>query len=681
MNPGRGMLSVYSCIVYEHDLRLVALAALICVLGSWITIRLYARAREDNSLRRAGWLFLAGVAAGGSIWCTHFVAMIGFESYTKETFEPILTGASFFVAIFGSMLGFLIASWVRSQWGLIFGGATLGLAIATMHYLGMMGFEVEGVVTWDVRFVTASIILSVIFSAAALRYVDSAARYNPIYGATGLLTLAIVSLHFTGMTAVDVVPFAGAGGVTSIQGEFALAISVGGVGLLIVGMGVSSYLIDQSVQTETNEKLRQMALHDELTGLANRAQFSEQLAADLAHAEEVGERLAFLAIDLDGFKEINDGYGHAAGDAALVEISNRLTDRLRPGEALGRLGGDEFGLLKPFSMDRDLDEFIDRVSEAFEQKIPIGDVKATLGGSIGVAIFPSDAQDAEHLASYADMAMYHAKSRLRTRVCRFDASLDETASRKRRLTADLRDAIDTGELELFYQIQKDISDGRTLGYEALARWKHPELGMISPGEFIPLAEETGLIVPLGHWVLYRACTDATLWPEDLRVSVNVSALQLAYEDMSIVVEDVLWNTGLPANRLALEITESTVIGNTDEIIGTLREIQAMGITIAMDDFGTGYSSLASLRAFPFDVIKLDRSFVCELEHSQQARDIVEAIITICNSLEVSILAEGVETEAQRDFLLASGCVAVQGFLFGRPAPVEECFPETTAIAS
>jgi diguanylate cyclase (GGDEF)-like protein len=505
--------------------------------------------------------------------------------------------------------------------------------------------------------------------------------FSNSYGGAIILTLAIVSLHFTGMTAMSVAPFPEAALSSEMESTFALAVSVGGISLLIAGMGVSSYLIDQSVQTEANEKLRHLALHDKLTGLPNRAHFTDRLEAEIDTASESGHRLAFLAIDLDGFKEINDGYGHAAGDAALVAISHRLLGRLRPGESLARLGGDEFGMLKPFKTDQDLTDFIKRVSDAFDQKVSVECGIVTLGGSIGVAVYPTDAHDAEQLASYADMAMYQAKSRLHARVVRFDTSLDETLSRKRRLTADLRDAIDNGDIRLVYQIQKNIRDRSVIGFEALARWDHPEFGQIPPGEFIALAEETGLIVPLGHWVLLKACTDAALWPEDLKVSVNVSPVQLEYENMALVVEDTLWKTGLPAERLALEITETAVIDNAEETVKTLREIQSFGATIAMDDFGTGYSSLASLRAFPFDLVKLDRSFISEVEESRQARDIVEAVIMICRSLNVAILAEGVETPAQRNFLRDAGCFAVQGFLYGRPVPAEECFERAESIAS
>ncbi len=675
------MLSVYSCIAYEHDLRLVGLAALVCVLGSWITIRLYDRAKDDVSRRRLGWLFLSGVAAGGSIWCTHFVAMIGYNAQTAVSFDPMMTGASFFVAIVGSIIGFSIAACTRNQITVASGGAFVGIAIATMHYIGMMGYQAQGTLIWDAGYVLASVILSVIVSAAALIRANRKSYFCNHYGAAGLLAVAIVSLHFTGMTAVEVLPFPEAAGAGKVQGTFALAISIGGVGLLIVGMGVSSYLIDQSVQTEASARLRQMALFDKLTGLANRAQFTDRLDSALEACAHHNTKLAYLAIGIDGFKEINDGYGHAAGDRALKALSAHLDGVLKPNEMIGRVGSDEFALFRIYETEAELLDFNERVCSAFERKTRSGDLDATLDGNIGVAVFPEDADNPERLASFAELAMYKAKSSLGTSVCRFDQSLDLVASRKRRLTADLRIAIEDVDIAIVYQIQKDISNNSTIGYEALARWSHPELGVISPGEFIPLAEETGLIVPLSHSVLRRACEDAVQWPECHKVSVNISALHFSCEDLAIVIEDILWKTGLPPERLQIEITESALIRDIGQTVQTLREIQAFGVTIAMDDFGTGYSSLATLRAFPFDLIKLDREFIREIEHSQQAREIVQAVISICKSLDVAILAEGVETEAQSDFLLESGCVAVQGYLYGRPLPMEQHRQDRTRIAS
>lgn len=669
---GYSLLRVFGCIVTEHDLSLIGLAAVVCTFGSLITLRLFLRAKSDASRRRLGWLFLTGMAAGGSTWCTHFVAMLGYDVGIAVSYDPLLTGASFFAAIFGTMIGFWVATTKSSRFSIEFGGILVGSAIASMHYIGMSGYQVDGVVTWDRDYVLASVILAMVLGMFSLRLTRSASRVVANYGSVAAMILAIVSLHFTAMTAVTLLPFAGHDDSLQTISSFTLGVSIFGVGLLIVGMGVASYLLDASVQSESSSKLQHMALFDSLTGLPNRVEFAKRLEIATTQCRRAGTSVAFIALDLDRFKEINDQFGHFMGDEVLCVFSKKLTATLTDDEVFARLGGDEFALLKVFSDRSELDECLSRVAEILGSKATVQSIDISLQASTGVAVFPQDAPDAERLAIFADLAMYRAKSDPNLQVSFYDKSLEEIAARKRRLINDLRHAIEHQELDVHYQIQKNISDGSTIGFEALARWTHPELGPISPVEFIPLAEESGLIIPLGEQVLRRACEDASSWPRPYKVAVNISPIQFANENLGIVIEDALWQSMLPATQLQIEITETAFISNIDRTLNMLNEIQRTGVTIAMDDFGTGHSSLANLWAFPFDVLKLDRNFITGLEESTEAKTIVRAVIALGQKLGVRILMEGVETEAQKEFLLHEGCVEVQGFLYGVPLPSDEC---------
>ncbi|MCL4132116.1 UNVERIFIED_CONTAM: hypothetical protein GTU68_027968 [Idotea baltica] len=418
-----------------------------------------------------------------------------------------------------------------------------------------------------------------------------------------------------------------------------------------------------------------MALHDSLTGLPNRTYFNEHLKQTMSRAHSLGRRMAVVVIDLDRFKEINDQFGHDVGDIALSTFAQRVEAILKQDEFFARTGGDEFILIRPLKTSLDLSEFVTRVAAAATDRTEINGIETMIGASLGVAIYPDDAEDPDALVSAADLAMYRAKADRTNDVSYYEPSLDNAARRKRDLAVHLRQAVESEGFTLNYQVQKDIRTNRTIGFEALARWIHPELGSISPAEFIPLAEETGLIIPLGEWILRRACEDAASWTGQHKVSVNISAVQLAHVELDSLIESILWETGLPASRLEIEITESALMTDIQTIIEMLRRIQALGVTIAMDDFGTGYSSLANLQSFPFDKIKLDRAFIWKLENSSDAQAIIRAVLALGHSLDLPVLAEGVETEAQRDFLLQEGCFAVQGFLYGRPKPLENLSAE------
>ncbi|WP_258600870.1 putative bifunctional diguanylate cyclase/phosphodiesterase [Mesorhizobium sp. AR10] len=671
------MMRVISCVAMEHNLWLVLVAALVCSAGSWATIRLFLRAHEVTGLQQIGWHFLTAVCAGSSIWCTHFVAMLAYDPGAPVAFDPVLTIASLFIAMAGTAAGFIAASGSASRVAPIIGGIIVGLAISGMHYTGMTAYRVDGVVEWDMNYLVASIVLAVVFACLAINVALNDRISGHKYLAAAILVVAIVSLHFTAMAAVQVTPLAMRADYTDPNTLRAMALGVAAVGLIVIGTGLASYLIDDRTRSEAFRRLHHLAMNDALTGLPNRPNFNDYLDHEIDRAEELGCKVAVIGIDLDRFKEINDLWGHGAGDLALKTLAGRMSALLQEGEFVARLGGDEFAAIKRMKGQVDLVDFVSRLESALFAPIRIDDFETATGASIGIAIYPNDAHDRESLVNNADLAMYRAKATVTQAVCFYEQAMDEAVRANRTLANDLRDAVENGQLDLHYQVQTSVSTGDIRGYEALLRWKHPTRGNIPPIEFIPLAEENGLILPLGEWVLRTACTKAASWEQPYKVAVNLSPVQFAHADLPKLVHEILIETGLRPNRLELEITESTIIADKNRTLSILRRIKALGVTIAIDDFGTGYSSLETLRAFPFDKIKLDRSFMSEVETSPQAKAIIRAVLALGQSLDIPVLAEGVETHSQLSILRAEGCNEAQGFLLGRPAPFGEIFALST----
>ncbi|WP_439573793.1 bifunctional diguanylate cyclase/phosphodiesterase [Phreatobacter sp.] len=427
---------------------------------------------------------------------------------------------------------------------------------------------------------------------------------------------------------------------------------------------------DITERRRSEARIAHMARHDALTGLPNRLTFKDHLQRLIAEAR--GEdRIAVIGIDLDRFKEINDLRGHGIGDLVLQTLARRMSEVLRDDEFVARLGGDEFAAVKRMDDEEDLIDFLGRLEAALFAVITIDDMEIQPGASIGVALFPEDGRQAEQLVNNSDLAMYRAKAAIGQNICFYEAQMDEAVRRRRKLAKELRLAFDAGQFSLHYQVQKSVTTGETTGYEVLLRWTHPERGLVPPSEFIPVAEESGMILALGEWVLRTASAEAARWLHPYRIAVNLSPLQLSQADFVERLRSILAETGLAPSRLELEITESAIISDKERALHMLREMKALGVTVAIDDFGTGYSSLETLRAFPFDKIKLDRSFMLEVETSQQAKAIIRAILALGRSLEVPVLAEGVETADQLMLLSREGCNEAQGFLLGRPKPVDE----------
>ena len=762
-------MRVIDCLTQDHNMLLVGLAALICVAGAFVMSRLFAKTRRGVARDRLPWIFLGAVAGGATIWCTHFVAMLAYKPGVEIAYAPLLTGVSLIVAMVGCG-GAISLGAVRKRWAPAFGGATFGLGVASMHYIGMAAFTAEAVVHWDMAYVVVSVLAAITGGAVAFAIgANSELRHRPLLTPL-MLVLTIVSLHFTGMGAMTVLPFAPSDGAwTLTEADTLLALGVAVVGFLILGTAVASYALEEQserlsrnrlssliegsvdgmmVEADGNvvmanrafallcglpdqavvgrpvadwmedvdampadalvqsrlkgaeesipvevavrieatpdqtfrilavrdlrpriaqeRRIAHLARNDSLTGLPNRASFLEKLDRIAAAVGETGQ-FALLAIDLNRFKEVNDLYGHAVGDQLLVHVANNVKDAALDTEFVARLGGDEFVAIVPVTDRQQAEAAAERLRVAIVQPLEAEHAELQCGAAIGIALWPQDASEPSVLINNADLAMYRAKGSLATDICFYEEAMDEAVRQRRRVTLGLRDALENDRFELHYQLQASVETGEITGYEALLRWRQPDGSFISPADFIPIAEETGMILPIGEWVLRRACAEAASWPEAYRIAVNLSPVQLAHVDLPRMVHQILIETGLSPYRLELEITETAMISDMERTTHILRQLKLLGVSVAMDDFGTGYSSLSTLRAFPFDKIKLDRTFMSELDGGPQSRAIIRAVLALGESLAIPILAEGVETQEQLTFLREQGCDEVQGYLLGRPA--------------
>jgi diguanylate cyclase len=775
------MTSLYNCLANAHDLRLVALAAVICVLAAYAAINLLHHARRARGYMKLVWLGVSSVSTGFGIWATHFVAMLAYTPGVGSGYNVGLTLLSLVAAILITATGLalcLIENWKLGPW---VGGAVVSGGIASMHYIGMAAYIIPGHVHWDTTLVIASIVVGAVIGAVALPAgLETPSVRSKMIGA-GLLSLAICGHHFTAMAAVTIVPdptilipqsslpvdwlaaavalasfiimgLAFAGVVLDIRDkrrtaseldrmrEFADA-SVEGllvcdgaaivsanrsfsrlVGIestVLVGAKLETFFADQislptdpaesqSLETslqhqdgstspvelvvksiyyggrphqviavrdlrgkkKAEQRIQFLALHDSLTALPNRAHFNEQLDSEIAGLP-AGGGIAVFFMDLDHFKQVNDLFGHAAGDSVLRTVASRVSDLLGSQHLMARLGGDEFAIMmRNATHVSDVKDLAASILDVLHRTSDEPEINV-ISTSIGVARFPQDAPDRQSLLSAADTALYRAKNEGRNTFRLFEASMGAAVRDRRMLEHDLRLAVFRDEFSLVYQPQHSIFGQELTGFEALLRWKHPERGDISPAVFIPLAEETGAITEIGDWVLRTACKEASSWPSTLSLAINVSAVQLYNPNFVHELREILVRSGFSPKQLEIEITETALVRDFNRALATLRAVKALGVRIAMDDFGTGYSSLSNLRAFPFDKIKIDRSFIKSVNSNAQAATIVRAVLGIGRGLGLPVLAEGVETTAELEFLRSENCDEVQGYLLGRPAPIEQ----------
>ncbi|MGE7413332.1 putative bifunctional diguanylate cyclase/phosphodiesterase [Methylobacterium tarhaniae] len=452
----------------------------------------------------------------------------------------------------------------------------------------------------------------------------------------------------------------------------------------VPGEGVALVLEEVSARRAAETRAHALARLDPLTGLPNRLQLREHLDVALARLERTDEGCAVLLVDLDRFKPVNDTLGHPVGDALLQKVADRLSAIVRPGDTVARIGGDEFVVLQAGTAEPgEAQALARRIVDLVGRTYMIEGQLLSIGASVGVAVAPADGGEADKLLKNADLALYRAKLDGRGTFRFFEPAMDARMQARRRLELDMRQALARREFQLHYQPQLNLADEQLVGCEALIRWRHPERGLVSPLDFIPLAEEIGLIVPIGEWVLRQACRDAASWPQPLSVAVNVSPAQFKSDRLVETIVSALANAGLPAARLEIEITEGVLLQNNDKTLHTLHRLRDLGVRVSMDDFGTGYSSLSYLRAFPFDKIKIDRSFVSDMDAKDgpggkdslspkaDGEAIIRAIAGLGRSLGMTTVAEGVETPEQLRRIRAEGCTDVQGYLISKPLPADD----------
>lgn len=655
---------IYELRVYNPFL--LAGAFIVCLAGAWITMRLVVRVSETAGRQRIGWYFLAAMAGASFVWCTHFAAMLAYNCSAGvhlDPFETVLSLLAMFVAI---PFAIMAAVRLHGRGGCLLGGAILGIGIASMHYIGMLAYHVDAPVVWNPWLVGLSVVIGIGLSAVALTLALQAASLRRQVEMTLAMVGAVAGLHFTGMAAMRIVAQSHMD-MTGDSVQFqAIGFAVIGGSMLTIIAGIACYVIDGSLRQDSYRELHRMAMSDALTGLPNRISFNERLEHEVAMADQSGQQFALIGIDLNKFKEINDTRGHAAGDIVLTTLAERFSALLGKGEFVARLGGDEFIAIHRTSDRAELHDFVERIRHALNQPIPIDDYIVTSGGSIGVAVYPVDAKDSETLISRADLAMYRAKTDLHETVWYYESSLDQNICARRALGEDLKKAMAEGQLSLFFQVQTVVATGEVSGYEALLRWEHPVRGTIAPVEILELADENGLIIQLGEWVLDHACHAAATWDGNVRVAVNMSATQFLQPRFDEIVADTLARSGLPADRLVIEISEATVQRDRRRTLAMARKVHALGVRLALDEFGGPHSVLSMLCDFPFDKIKIDRSIMQKVDTDPAMAELVRSVLVAGHALRISVLAQGIETAAQLAVVSAKGCDEGQGYLLGFP---------------
>lgn len=814
------MFRVFSCLTAEHDWRLVVLAGSVCFVASIVAVSIFHRAIAARARTRWIWIAIAGAAIGYGIWATHFVAMLAYEPGVTTGYGIALTALSLAAAMLLTSLGFGVAVGAPGRWGAMAGGVIIGGGIAGMHYLGMWALEVPGRVAWSADLVLISIVLGMCLGYAALTVALTCRDYRGTLAAAVLLTLAIVSHHFTAMGAVQITPDPTRATSALSLSPAVLALAIAGVALSVLGMSLIGVLADRRLATRTakfeeiisqlskarqqlegsqkelkeqtlrldtainhmveglcmfdaekrlvicNEryaklyrlppellrpgaahrdiiryrvtsgtlkgdtsddaaeqlvskldalpvdvvssridefadgrlicvtrqpmagggwvathldvteqrrsqaKITYMAQHDALTDLPNRVLLRARLEDALVDVRDRNLHLAVLMLDLDRFKEVNDTLGHPAGDSLLRSVAARLLGCGSETMFVARLGGDEFAVVDYVTNPAvEAASLAEAIKSALCEPFDLGDHQVTVGASIGIAIAPQDGADSDTILKSADIALYSAKSGGRDAFRFFEPELNELIRARRDLERDLRKALARGEFELHYQPFVDLRSGEIRGFEALLRWHHPEQGLVPPAEFIPLAEETGLILPLGEWVLRTACAEAAKWHPDLKIAINLSPAQFRSKELVPTIIGALATSGIAPGRLELEVTETVIMHDSAAVFAALSQLRELGVRIALDDFGTGYSSLSFLQKFPFDKVKIDRSFVSELSSTvEEPHRIARAVVQFATSLGKTSTAEGVESAEQLQILREEGCVEAQGYHFSPPMP-------------
>ena len=677
-------------LIGSYSPALVVISIFVAILASYTALDLTGRIATTTGRAAHLWMCGGALAMGVGVWSMHFIGMLAFELPVELGYDIALTALSLLISILSCGFALWLVSQPRLPPGqLLFGALIMGAGISGMHYTGMAAMRMQPGIDYDPSLFGASLLIAFIASLAAL-WIAFRLRQNTPYvrlvrtGAAIVMGFAIVGMHYTGMAAARFADgsFCGAlGNGLSGKGLDNLVL-ITTLAVLIIALLTSvldarlearTAVLAQSL-TEANKELTQLALHDTLTGLPNRILLADRIDQAMHRVTAHGGCFALMFIDLDGFKPVNDAFGHHMGDQLLREVAQRLREDLRNEDTLARIGGDEFVLLVQLGEPEDALRLAARQVGLVSRSFRVADHDLQISASIGIAVYPGNGLTAQELLMNADAAMYHAKGTGKNGYSFFDASMNSNARRQLQLLQDLRNALEHHQFRLHYQPKFDAANGQPVGAEALLRWEHPQHGMLLPDKFIELAEKTGLIIAIGDWVLQEACRQMREWYvlgyTHWRIAVNLSALQFCHVGLVKSVQEALQRYQLPANNLTLEITETTAMNDADVSMIVLQQLSDMGVDLSIDDFGTGYSSLMYLKRLPANELKIDRGFVRDLEHDSDDAAIVSAIVALGQALGLRIVAEGVETGVQQTFLTQLGCDSLQGYYLGHPLPPE-----------
>jgi len=779
---------IYSCIIFEHDYRLVMLATLICIFSALTAVSMQERARRAPERIRSKWVVLTAFTIGSGIWATHFVGMLAYDLGMPVRYDLLPTIGSLLVAMIVPGFGFHFATYHRTKRARAFAGLVIGIGIAGMHFLGMEGMRVQGTISHNMDYIILALFLGIGFSIMALVGMNKTQDVVRHGVAAGLLTAAICGLHFTSMAGVIVRYDPAALMPESLVSEAFLVVGVSVVALVLLAFSLATAYVDRdAARTKTIEAVRLRSLadaalegiivmdigghivnanqsflelcgkkmpelrghpftryfqqflgeeninalaetrahleeaillqplgdeipteiffrqadvngerqlvavvrdlrekraaeqqinylsnYDVLTGLANRQLMMDRLLRAVPAAIANDSNLALHYVDIDGFKELNTTVGQEGGDHLLRIFALRLQRCVNDHDTVARIGADQFCIIQE-NIDRieNAELLVEGLLKRLDQPFVIDGRETFLTISVGIAVTPMDTLEPSGLLGLAEVAMRQAKMTAGNSFRFYEQALDQAQLLRRQLKHDLAGAVERGEICMVYQPQYHVRTECVVGFEGLVRWTHPVRGAIGPAEFIPLAEESGQILELGAWIIDECCREAASWENPLKIAINISPVQFQQKTLPDLIENTLLRYGLNPERLEIEITEGVLIADIDRAALVLGRLKKHGIRLAMDDFGTGYSSLSYLQQFPFDKLKIDRSFVRTMLAQEQSRGIVRGMIGLAHGLNIPILAEGVETEAEYAILRVEGCDEIQGYYLGKPKAINE----------